>query len=398
MKVVSTILVCAIFSACSSGGSGAALAPAPSTSPGPTPTDFSRLIELRRVASNLQLNQALDLQFDRAGRAYIVEQAGVIQRVDISGDGSQASIFLDIRERVSSGGEMGLLGLALHPEFSNNGQFVVNYTRSNPRETLISRFIGTDAVADAGSEAVLLRVAQPFSNHNAGSLAFGPEDGALYVPLGDGGSGGDPQNLAQNPSRLLGKILRLDIDNPDPGLAYGIPQDNPFFGNEQGIREEIYALGLRNPYKISFDLNSDSGQRLWAADVGQDRFEEVNLIESGANYGWRIVEASACFSPSQGCDTSGLVLPIIEYGRDVGRSITGGYVYRGTQIPELVGYYIFGDFVSGELLAFDTATGSELLRLGNAGFSISSFGQDPQGEIYVLDYAGAVFKLGKRGF
>lgn len=403
------VLLALLMSAC--GGSGGA-APAASSTPGPSPAvspgpdaspspqpsplRLEDLVTVQATATRLNLSQALDLQFGPDGMAYIVEQAGTIQRFDPNGDGADAVEFLDIRSRVAEGGEMGLLGLALHPEFATNGQFFVHYTQDNPRQSVIARFESDGSRADVASELEILRIDQPFSNHNAGSLAFGPVDGLLYVPLGDGGSGGDPNGHGQNLQTLLGSILRLDINRSDAGRNYRIPQDNPFFGNTAGIRQEIYAFGLRNPFKISFDSPPGEIPQLWAADVGQDRLEEVNLIRAGGNYGWNIMEGSACFSPAQGCSSAGLEMPLTEYGRELGRSVTGGYVYRGERIPELTGHYIFGDFVSGRMFALNPQSSEGLIVLAELNLPISSFGRDAAGEIYIVDYTGALFKLIRR--
>ncbi|HPR87698.1 MAG TPA: PQQ-dependent sugar dehydrogenase, partial [bacterium] len=307
---------------------------------------------LEEAFPGLSFDQPVGLEHagDGSGRLFVVEQAGRIQLVRKSGSSFAKALFLDISTRVASGGEMGLLGLAFHPDFARNGYFYVDYTRDNPRESIISRFrISSDPDAgDPLSEKILLTVAQPYSNHNGGRIAFGP-DGCLYIGLGDGGSGGDPQNHAQDTGSLLGKILRIDVDATQGSLAYAIPADNPFAGNTSGAREEIYAWGLRNPWRFSFDRAG----RLWCADVGQNSWEEIDLIRKGGNYGWRIMEGTHCYNPASGCNNDGLELPLYEYGHNSqgGYSITGGFVYTGARMPELRGRYIFGDYVSQQVWA-----------------------------------------------
>jgi glucose/arabinose dehydrogenase len=283
---------------------------------------------------------------------------------------------------------MGLLGLAFHPKFKENGYFYVNYTKNNPRETIVSRFKASSANAtsiDPGSEIVLFRFDQPYSNHNGGKVLFGP-DGYLYVSTGDGGSGGDPKNNAQNRSSWLGKILRIDVNSAEKG-RYGIPADNPYKGNKNGYREEIYAYGLRNPWRISFD---DKGQ-LWAGDVGQNEIEEVDIVEKGGNYGWRVKEGKADYKASDPKPEATLMPPVWQYSHDNGDvSITGGYVYRGAQNGALKGKYIYADYASGRVWALTAngkkATNNQLL-IERAG-SISAFGEDQKNELYLCDLSG----------
>ncbi len=336
--------------------------------------------------------------FDGTNKVYIIEQKGVIRVFDNVSTASQAAVFLDIDARVDAGGEMGLLGLAFHPNFEANGYFYVNYNRNSPtRQTVISRFkVNSGAqTADASSEKILLTFDQPFTNHKGGKLAFG-QDGYLYIATGDGGSGGDPQNNAQNRKNLLGKILRIDV-NVEDRLNYGIPKDNPYAGNTEGFKEEIYAYGLRNPWRFSFDSATNN---LWVGDVGQNEVEEIDIITKGGNYGWRIKEANDCFDATGNCNQSGLVAPVWSYrqGTD-GRSVTGGVVYRGKKLPDLVGKYIFGDYVSGKLwsLKYDgskaTDSGDKIANVS----SISAFGEDANHELYILNYgSGKVYMLEKK--
>jgi glucose/arabinose dehydrogenase len=325
---------------------------------------------------------------DGSGRLFIVEQAG---RIRIFHNGALLSTaFLDIRPLVTSGGERGLLSVAFHPGYQNNRRFFVNYTASRPNlKTIIAEYqtsAGNPNLANT-AERVILEIDQPFDNHNGGQLHFGP-DGYLYIGMGDGGSGGDPQNHGQNLNSLLGKLLRIDVDAAQP---YASPSDNPFVGVDG--RDEVWAYGLRNPWRFSFDR--DNG-RLFLADVGQNALEEVDLVSRGGNYGWRIMEGTNCYSPSAGCNTAGLILPINDYGRSLGVSVTGGYVYRGSQFPELRGIYIFGDYGSARIWGLaettrGTWTRSEFLRPSN--FNISSFGEDEAGEIYVVNHGGSIHRL-----
>ena len=264
---------------------------------------------------------------------------------------ASASTFLDIRGQVNDrGNEEGLLGLAFDPDYTSNGYFYVYYSASSPRRSIISRFsVSPDDfnIADHNSERVILEVPQPFANHNGGQIVFG-SDGYLYVGLGDGGSRGDPGLNGQDPSTLLGTILRIDVSSIDRDGEYTIPSDNPFVGRGGGVRGEIWAYGLRNPWRFTFDRELGD---LWAADVGQNRFEEVDIIKPGRNYGWNVMEGFHCFQPSNGCNQEGLELPVFEYGRDDGCSVTGGYVYRGSRLPSLYGAYVYGDFCTGKIWA-----------------------------------------------
>jgi len=334
---------------------------------------------------------------DSSDRLFVVEQSGVIYVFENQKNTTAATVFLDIRELVDSQGfEEGLLGLAFHPNFEHNGFFYVDYTASDPRRTVIARYsVLTDDPnrADKASAHVLLEIAQPYSNHNGGQLAFGP-DGFLYIALGDGGSAGDPHGNGQNRTTLLGKILRIDVDRTSMGLNYGIPSDNPFAGNALGFREEIYAYGFRNPWRFSFDFESGW---LWAADVGQNSVEEVDIVNKGANYGWNIMEGDICFNPSSGCNQTGLTLPTWSYNHTLGSSVTGGFVYRGSEHPELMGSYIYGDFGSGRIwaLRYDGANAPVNTELLDSNLSIPSFGVDEQNELYICDYDGGIYKLVK---
>jgi glucose/arabinose dehydrogenase len=344
---------------------------------------------------NLTFNQPDGIVNDNnSNRLFVTEQGGVIWMFDNSQNTNVKTAFLDISDRVVSGGEQGLLGLAFHPDFKQNGYFYVDYTAPNPLRTVIARYkvLANNAnMADKGSEQILLTVNQPFTNHNGGQLAFGP-DGYLYIGLGDGGSGGDPFGNGQNRSSLLGKILRINVDLSSNGRNYSIPSDNPFVSNTLGFREEIYAFGFRNPWRFSFDSVSTA---LWAGDVGQDTREEVDVVKKGVNYGWNIMEGTLCYNPASGCDTTGLELPVWSYTHSVGNAIIGGFVYHGLAMPDLAGAYVYGDFGSGRIWALrlnDTATPANAL-LTNTGLNIASFGLDTQKELYFSAYDGKIYKL-----
>ncbi len=327
---------------------------------------------------------------DGTNRLFILEQEGVIRVVQNDSTAGVAHTFLNLRRKVISGGEMGLLGLAFHPKYAANGYFYVDYTRDKPLRTVISRFRVSSSnpdSADPASEAILLEQRQPFVNHNGGQLAFGP-DGYLYIAFGDGGSGGDPYGNGQSTSTWLGKILRIDVDGSDSSHPYAIPPDNPFHGDRSKM-QEIYAYGLRNPWRFSFD-----GRTIWCGDVGQDIWEEIDTIVAGGNFGWNIMEGKHCFQPPSGCNTSGLILPILDYKHVKRRcSITGGFVYRGKEVPALRGKYVYADFCTGEIWALTPSPLSERLLL-NTDTAISTFGVDSAGELYFCDYTyGKIYKF-----
>jgi glucose/arabinose dehydrogenase len=370
--------------------------PGPTPSPGgacsATPVSGQPGLRLDRIAS---FTEPVDLQTpgDRS-RLFVVERPGRIRI--LRGRDVVATPFLDITDRVgSSGSEQGLLGLAFHPRFGENGRFFVNYT-DRQGDTHISEFraaTGADT-ADRGTERTLVFQDQPFPNHNGGQLSFGP-DGFLYVGLGDGGSGGDPFGNGQNLGTLLGKLLRLDVDRAQP---YAVPSDNPFV-SRAGARPEIWAYGLRNPWRFAFDRVTGD---LVIADVGQNAVEEVDAEPAprrgGLNYGWNFTEGSRCFSPSSNCPRDGITFPLVEYTHSDGCSVTGGVVYRGCRMPGYAGTYFYGDFCSGFVSSFRLENGravdqrdwtSQLGRRSN----LSSFGVDAEGEIYILELSGAVHKI-----
>jgi glucose/arabinose dehydrogenase len=376
----------------------------PSPQPSPTATatpkavsDLASLrVELQLVVGGLETPVGLAHAGDGSGRLIIVEKVGRIRVVE---DGELLPTpLLDISDRVGSAqSEQGLLGLAFHPGYADNGLSFVNYT-DRQGDTVISGFSmpagwepGGPPVADPGSETILLQLDQPAANHNGGHLAFGP-DGYLYIGTGDGGASGDKFGNGQNGATLLGAMLRLDVDNGEP---YSIPADNPFV-DDPNIRDEIWAIGLRNPWRYSFDrLTGD----LYIADVGQNLYEEVDFQPAqtgGQNYGWPIMEASHCFPADRQCDQAGLTLPLVEYDHALGCSVTGGYVYRGEEFPGFQGIYLFGDFCSGRIWGVAAGAGSEpqVVELVRANVQLSSFGEDERGELYLLDMGrGELFKL-----
>lgn len=351
----------------------------------------------------MQLPVALVQAPGDSSRWFVVEQQGIVRVFPNMANvtDNDASVFIDISARVQSGGERGLLGLAFHPDFGNgNFEVFLSYTRNNGgTESVISRFRSIDngQTLDPTMEDIILTIPQDFGNHNGGQIEFGP-DGFLYAGWGDGGDRDDPNNRGQDTTNLLGTFTRIDVDSAIP---YAIPAGNPFEANAatpctQGFGgadcPEIFAYGMRNPWRWSFDRNTGD---LWAGDVGQDAWEEIDRIEIGNNYGWKIREGANCRPPTTGCSTSGLTDPITEYGRSLGQSVTGGYVYRGTAIPELQGSYVYGDFGSGRIWAIPATSqpgviGEELLITV---FGISAFGEDNDGELYVIDYGGSVHQI-----
>jgi glucose/arabinose dehydrogenase len=332
---------------------------------------------------------------DGSKRLFVVEQAGQIKTIN---NGVRLRTpFLDIRGRVGCCGERGLLGLAFHPSYRTNGLFYVDYTDKNGNTVIAEYHRSSSSPSRASTaERVLLRINQPFPNHNGGMLAFGP-DGFLYIGMGDGGGRGDPGNNAQNSSSRLGKILRIDVNGRTGGLPYGIPGSNPLVG--QPGDDLIWSLGLRNPWRFSFDRSTGD---LWIGDVGEERHEEIDRATRasgggrGRNFGWRIMEGRACYLPSSGCNTSGMTSPLTTYPHSLGCSVTGGYVYRGTQYPAMAGAYLFADFCTGRIWAVVARGSSSQTRslLLNTSHRISSFGQGPRGGLYLTDLSsGDVFKL-----
>lgn len=350
---------------------------------------FSQTIGLQTFATGFSSPVAIVNAGD--SRLFVVQRGGAIRILNANGTVNATNFLTLTPSTIVSGGERGLLGLAFHPNYSSNGYFYVNYTRASDGATVIARYMVSNNpdVADANSGVVLLTIAQPFSNHNGGSLAFGP-DGYLYIGMGDGGSGGDPSNYGQNINSLLGKMLRIDVDGGSP---YAIPAGNPFAGTTPGA-DEIWAVGMRNPWKFSFDrLNGD----LWIADVGQNAIEEINsapLTASGLNYGWRCYEGNAIYN-SSGCGPlANYTFPVAQYthAESGGCSLTGGYVYRGTQYPNLYGKYLFSDYCNNRIGYLNT--NSIVWTPNSFGGNIVSFGEDINGELYVAGISsGTISKL-----
>ena len=328
---------------------------------------------------------------DGSDRVFVLQQPGQIMVLPNDSAATSAKVFLTIAGKLSNpGGEEGLLGLAFHPDFAVNGYFYVNYTAPNPLRTVVARFKvqqNNPDKADSLSEFKIIEIAQPFNNHNGGMIDFGP-DGYLYVGMGDGGSANDPDSNGQKRTVLLAKMLRIDVNDTTALTHYRIPPDNPYAGNTQGWREEIWAYGLRNPWRWSFDKPTGV---LWVGDVGQGSREEVDILVKGGNYGWRIMEGSICRPGGGTCDTTGLIKPVKEYDHSVGNSITGGYVYRGYRRPDLTGAYIYADYGSGKIwmLRYDAGSLTADSLLLDAPFSVSSFGMDREGELYIVSYSGA---------
>lgn len=379
------------------GGGGNGSPPSAGTTPPPVATPT---LATERAFPNLTFNQPVALKQAPGDAAtwYVVEQSGVVRAFANSPAASTSDPFVDITARVNDNfQEAGLLGMAFHPGFPTTPYVYLSYTGGGALTSFVARFEldGTGQALDAASEIVLLQIAQPQGNHNGGDLAFGP-DGALYASFGDGGGSGDPGENAQDTTNLLGTIVRIDVDGAAP---YEIPGDNPFAGAAlcgqlpTGAQcPEIFAWGFRNPWRMSFDA---VGGDLWLGDVGQGDWEEIDRVELGGNYGWNDREGAHCFDPPAGCADT-FTEPVTEYDHSVGQSVTGGYVYRGTQIADLAGWYVFGDFVSGALFAVDAnsqpTVGPE--EVGDAGFNISAFGEDGDGELYLLNYsAGSVHRL-----
>jgi glucose/arabinose dehydrogenase len=357
-----------------------------------------RLEELARG-----LKQPVFLTHDGTPRRFIVEQAGTIRLVNADGKVPKTP-YLDIVKRVNSGAECGLLSVAFHPKFAKNGFLFVDYTAKKGRQlqTIIARFTAEPdaATVDPSTELILLTIDQPYPNHNGGQLQFGP-DGMLYIGMGDGGSANDPQGNGQNSNVLLGKILRLDV-NPSGDAPYTVPKNNPFV-NRSAYRPEIWALGLRNPWRFSFDRETGD---CYAGDIGQNLYEEIDLITRGGNYGWRDREASHAFNGGE--MKKEFSDPLVEYGRDKGQSITGGYVYRGKLFPQLVGWYLYADYASGRFFAMKQKKGKSVANVeltvtftDKAGqerptlnrVQTASFGEDVDGEIYVCDHNGVVYRV-----
>ena len=387
MTIASIIALLAVAGC--SGGSSAE--PVSTPTPGPAPGAWPQ-ISLAKVAGGFAQPVHVAHAGDGSGRIFVVEQAGRIRILD--NDAALPIPFLDISSRLVCCGEQGLLSVAFPPRFASKGYFYVNYTRIPDGATVVARYrvsAGNANAADPASEEVVLTIPQPFANHNGGQLAFGP-DNNLYIGMGDGGSGGDPLNNGQSPGTLLGKILRIDVESG--ANPYGVPPDNPFL-QAAGYRPEIWTLGLRNPWRFSFDRGTGD---LYIGDVGQGVFEEVDVQSAGSpggqNYGWNIMEGAGCYNNGT-CNTAGLTLPVATYDHSQGCSITGGVVYRGTALPALQGIYFYGDYCSGRIwgLRRNGAAWDNAL-LTDTTLTITTFGEDEAGNVYVANYAnGDLLKI-----
>ncbi len=322
---------------------------------------------------------------DESGRIFVATREGIIFYIEK--DSNNISLFIDIREKIDQEltGERGLLGFTFDQNYIDNGYFYIYYIDFDGN-SVISRFKDTKNIESIfNTELKILQVDQPYSNHNGGSILIGP-DGYLYIALGDGGSGGDPFLNGQNGNTLLGSILRIDVGRTSEDNRYQIPNDNPFIDNDN-FKDEVWAYGLRNPWRMSFDMKTG---KLFVGDVGQDNFEEINIIEKGGNYGWNIMEGNSCFN-NEICNKENLIMPIIEYSHSEGCSVTGGYVYHG-RIESLKNKYIFSDFCSGNIWTIDLSNNEyEKERLLKGPFQISSLGQDENGEVYILSFDGRIY-------
>ena len=394
-KLTLLFLLQLLLAACGGSGDSSAISgPAP---PPPSPTP---VIAVQPAFTQLSFSQPLWMaQAPGDGSNwYVAERGGVIRIFPNDPNTPSSNVFLDIDARVdSSAGEGGLLGVAFHPDYPVVNEVYVSYTSNNGGLiSNVSRFLTLDGglTLNAATEEILLQVAQPRSNHNGGNLAFGP-DGFLYAGFGDGGGSGDPDGFAQDKTNLHGSIVRIDVDGSAP---FDVPGDNPFAGNANCVQgfgsadcPEIFAWGLRNPWRFSFDRNAGT---LWVADVGQGDWEEVNRVALGDNLGWNIREGAHCFPPGSSCSDN-FIDPVTEYDHSLGQSITGGYVYRGSAVSALAGWYVFGDFVSGRLFAVaaNAAMGTSPDELLDTSLSIASFAEDIDGELYIVDFGGTLHQL-----
>lgn len=345
---------------------------------------------------NLTFSRPIDLQYapDGTNRLFIVEQSGNIYVIENDSTTSQKKLFFSLKDSVDTGNEQGLLGLTFHPNYKNNGYFYVSYNPAGPDSSIIARYeVSADPdVADQGRKKIILGVKQPATNHNGGQIAFGP-DGYLYIGFGDGGGSNNQYKNAQNLHTLLGAMLRINVDDTSSYGNYAIPEDNPFVGNDSSYREEIYAYGLRNPWRWSFDPVTGW---LWCGDVGQDNWEEVDIIRKGGNYGWNIMEGTHCNPSGSECDDSGLIYPIVDYKNpDLGVAVTGGHVYRGSKVPDLFGKYVYGDYRSGLVwtCVYDGINEPVNELLLSSGKTISAFGVDKDYELYLCDLGGKIYKF-----
>ena len=392
-------LLAALVAGCGSPEATPTPTPAPPSTPAAPPLQALRL---ERALPAAELRSPTNLAQTTGGKLLVTEQAGRLSVFDeehLTAEHIFVPEPLDISGRVNSrGSEEGLLGLALAP--GGDSYLYVYYSASGPRRSVVSRFSYSPltGLAAPDSELIILEVAQPYPNHNGGQIAFGP-DGYLYIGLGDGGSAGDPQNHGQDTSTLLGSILRIDVSQASPERPYAIPPDNPFAAG--GGRPEIWAYGLRNPWRFSFDRGAGDRETgyLWAGDVGQNQWEEIDIIERGGNYGWNVLEGNHCFRPRDNCDRQGRIPPVHEYSLDGPPcSVIGGYVYRGEAIPWLRGAYVYGDYCSGKVhgLRYQDGQVTEHKELADTGLRIMSFAEDNDGELYLLSQREGIYRLAAR--
>ncbi len=393
------VLGAAVLAGILPGAAAASIGRAPVTDGGGAAAPTSSTIALTRIAAGLDNPVLVVSSKDGTGRLFIVEQTG---RIRVRKAGSMlAAPFLNLSSSVSKGGERGLLGLAFHPSFKTNRRFYVNYTDLSGN-TVVREYKASATnrdVTESGSGRTIIRITQPYANHNGGMIAFG-RDGYLYIGMGDGGSAGDPGNRAQSVSTLLGKMLRINVNGKTSTRNYLIPSSNPYVGRT-GL-DEIWQRGLRNPWRWSFDRTTGY---LWIGDVGQNRYEEIDRAArtstgpgKGVNWGWRVLEGFACYNPATGCSKTGSKPPVLAYSHANGRcAVSGGYVYRGSAIPALVGYYVYGDYCTGEIWAVSASAPSPAtpirLRGATSGQLVSGFGEDASGELYVVDLNGTVSKI-----
>ena len=363
--------------------------------PIPVPGEPPRLVQqvtLTPAFGGRAFSRPVELAPYPSGRLLVAEQDGLLL-LSGAGDGEESLLF-DMEDRVSRrGNEEGLLSFALAPSFDETGHLFVYYSVAGARASQLSRLTVVDALGpepnvDPASELEILHLEQPFRNHNGGAVRFGP-DGLLYLGLGDGGGSGDPQGNGQDRATLFGSIIRIDVSGATADEPYRIPPDNPFL-TTAGARSELWAYGLRNPWRMAFDPATGA---LWVADVGQNRIEEVDRVVVGGNYGWNRLEGDQCFRPSEDCDRSGTVAPVATYTHEEGCSVTGGVVYRGTAVPALTGFYLYGDFCSGRIWALATAGEAVPVLVAETEAAVASFGVDADGEVYILRFSGPILRV-----